>query len=331
MNGFAPACVRASAEMSKTHTSATVAQASARDVNITLSGEANKWYGVAFGPGSWRMQGYAIIVDEKGTVHERSLKSVGNPGHTDLNSSAKVVSSHVVGGVRTVVLSRGMAGVSSEYYSFTAADLTKGINVSSAAGAIWPNMHFQTDTAMLKPPHSTPTPAPTLAPVPPGAPTSGSVEMEATGVALAMKMDGSDLEITLTGDATKWIGAGFGSGVKQMNGYAIVIDESGGLHELDMSGPGAPGGDVVPTAHIVSQHTTGQVRSTVLKRPMKGGSFNFDQASLVSGLLVSSALGSTWKHEHSVTDTATFKFGQSSRSDSDTKKYYQAHGSLMTI
>jgi len=51
--------------------------------------------------------GYAIIIDEKGEIHERWMEGAGNPGSKDLTpSTITKVSSETKGTTRTVVITR---------------------------------------------------------------------------------------------------------------------------------------------------------------------------------------------------------------------------------
>jgi len=74
---------------------------------------------------------YAVVVDGTGDVSERRLKN-HDPG-TLLKSSITVRSNKVVGGVRTVVMTRPITGISSQHYSFPTTPGT--INFINAIGS----------------------------------------------------------------------------------------------------------------------------------------------------------------------------------------------------
>jgi len=109
--------------------------ASSGSATITATGPASDWFGVGFtssttstgggGGGAGAMNNaYAIICDGTGAVTERKL---GNhePGSA-LAPSIKVTSNTVANGVRTVVLSRPMAGLTSDHFSFDSTSTSIG-------------------------------------------------------------------------------------------------------------------------------------------------------------------------------------------------------------
>eukprot|EP01051_Picozoa_sp_SAG22_P005472 SAG22_NODE_326_length_12283_cov_248.386408_3_plen_736_part_00 len=113
---------------------------------ITLSGPSAVWFGVGFGattvssmalpslvlslelylrrclssPSVYPQMAalpYAIVVDGKGEVTERKLANHAGGG-SPLSRSVRVASGGVLGGVRTVVLTRPLAGATAAHYSF---------------------------------------------------------------------------------------------------------------------------------------------------------------------------------------------------------------------
>jgi hypothetical protein len=92
---------------------------------ITLSGPADVWFGVGFGATAMQDLPYVIVVEatgDKGVVSERKLADHA-PG-TALPASVTVVSSSVTAGVRTVVVTRKLAGATVDYYTFSLAHAT---------------------------------------------------------------------------------------------------------------------------------------------------------------------------------------------------------------
>ena len=90
---------------------------------ITISGPSTVWFGIGFDVNSMANSPYAIIVDgTKGTVTERVLGQE-TPG-VEINASVSVVSTSVKNGVRTVVVTRGIVGVSTSHHTFVATKLT---------------------------------------------------------------------------------------------------------------------------------------------------------------------------------------------------------------
>jgi len=101
-------------------------------VSLNLTGPDGVWFGVGFNASSMADAPYTIIVDGHGTVTERKL---GNhaPG-TQLGSSVTVVSSTVVGGNRTVTLTRPLEGKTPDHYTFSLArDVS--LNLIDAVGS----------------------------------------------------------------------------------------------------------------------------------------------------------------------------------------------------
>ena len=92
------------------------ASVAAGNVTLTISGPASVWFGVGFDAQQMSDLPYAIIVNGSGSVSERRLSNHA-PG-TVLTPQVHLVSSNVVGGVRTVVLSRAAVGASSTHFTF---------------------------------------------------------------------------------------------------------------------------------------------------------------------------------------------------------------------
>ena len=103
-------------------------------VTVTLTGPATVWFGVGFFAQAMEDKPYAIIVDgvtgttPPGSVTERVLAShmgsAANPGGALLKPSITVVKSSVVGGRRTVVLTRPAKGPTPQHASFTLQNMT---------------------------------------------------------------------------------------------------------------------------------------------------------------------------------------------------------------
>lgn len=92
------------------------------------------WFGVGFNANAMKDKPWAIIVDGTGAVSERQLADQ-NPGRP-LAPSVSVVSSQVVDGKRTVVLSRALKGASTDYYTFDVhADNANGLPFINAIGS----------------------------------------------------------------------------------------------------------------------------------------------------------------------------------------------------
>jgi len=86
------------------------------NVTITMSGKDGNWFGVGFNAHEMCDLPYAIIVNGDGTAYERRLGC--HMAGTVLSPSIKVLSSSVVDGVRTVVMTRPVNGLTSEHYTF---------------------------------------------------------------------------------------------------------------------------------------------------------------------------------------------------------------------
>jgi len=88
---------------------------------ITMSGPANSWFGAGFNASAMADSPYTLVVNQDG-VTERKIGTCGSeaehcPG-IQLPSSVTVLSNSVVGGVRTVVMTRALVGLSKDHYSF---------------------------------------------------------------------------------------------------------------------------------------------------------------------------------------------------------------------
>ena len=86
---------------------------------ITLSGPSDVWFGVGFNASAMKQGPWAVVVDGDGRVTEHKLADQGGPPTTaELKPSVKVLSAGVNRGLRTVVVSRALKGISAEHYTF---------------------------------------------------------------------------------------------------------------------------------------------------------------------------------------------------------------------
>ena len=124
----------------------TIDAASSR-VSITLSGPADKWYGVGFNATMMADAPYAIIVDGYGNVTERKLGY--HQGGTPLAPSVTVASSEVADGVRTVRLTRPLAGATADHYTFTPTVLALDFINALGKGPRFAQHHGHTSATIL--------------------------------------------------------------------------------------------------------------------------------------------------------------------------------------
>ena len=86
---------------------------------ITISGPSDVWFGVGFNASAMKQGPWAVVVDGDGRVSEHKLADQGGPPTTEeLKPSVKVISGSVNRGLRTVVVSRALKGISAEHYTF---------------------------------------------------------------------------------------------------------------------------------------------------------------------------------------------------------------------
>jgi hypothetical protein len=95
------------------------AAAAAAQATLTLEGPDGVWFGAGFNATTMADAPWTVVVDGAGAVTERQLGD-HTPG-TALAASVTVVSNAVVGGRRTVVLTRALAGATAAHYSFDLA------------------------------------------------------------------------------------------------------------------------------------------------------------------------------------------------------------------
>ena len=106
------------------------------NAKITMSGPADVWFGAGFNASAMADSPYTLVVNADG-VTERKIGTCGSeaehcPG-IQLHGSVTLLSNSVVGGVRTVIMTRGLAGISKNHYSFDPfSDVT--INFITAVG-----------------------------------------------------------------------------------------------------------------------------------------------------------------------------------------------------
>jgi len=133
-----------SAESSSPATKVTVKIALAHEnpkqngsATITISGPAAGWFAVGLDAKLMHDNPYTVVVNDQG-VTERKLGTCGTEadhcGGTLLNSSVTVISSEVVNGVRTVVLTRPFVGATKDHYTFDPTKVAT-LNYISAAGS----------------------------------------------------------------------------------------------------------------------------------------------------------------------------------------------------
>ena len=94
------------------------------EANITISGPSTGWTGVGFNAGLMSDSPYTIVANST-HVWEQKIGTCGSeaehcPGEA-LKNSLTVVSSATVAGRRTVVVTRGLTGLTKQHYSFNAA------------------------------------------------------------------------------------------------------------------------------------------------------------------------------------------------------------------
>ena len=107
------------------------------EATITLSGPAVNWFGTGFDARSMA-DAYAVIVDGQGKVTERQLgNGQGIAGRHQpgllLAPSVKVVTNTVANGVRTVVMTRPLVGLTAKHATFTAT--ADGVPIIAAVGS----------------------------------------------------------------------------------------------------------------------------------------------------------------------------------------------------
>ena len=110
----------------------TVRLEAAKDlVTLTLSGPADAWFAVGFGATAMGDRPWTVVVDGAGLVSERKLGGQVPNSHVEgdaLAPSVTVAGSAVEGGVRTVVLTRALAGAGADYFSFNASAADPAVN-----------------------------------------------------------------------------------------------------------------------------------------------------------------------------------------------------------
>ena len=87
------------------------------EVLIAMEGPSDVWFGIGFNASLMQDLPYTIVVLGNGSVTERKL-GYHMPGSL-LSASLKVLSTNVVSGRRSVVLSRALAGITPNHYSFS--------------------------------------------------------------------------------------------------------------------------------------------------------------------------------------------------------------------
>jgi hypothetical protein len=105
---------------------------------LTLSGPDGVWFGVGFGAQAMADQPWTIIVDGAGAVTERKIGAPSPASHvpgTLLNQSVWVVRSTAASGVRTVVVTRPLAGHGPDYFTFDATAADPDIPIITAVGS----------------------------------------------------------------------------------------------------------------------------------------------------------------------------------------------------
>ena len=103
--------------------------------DMSLQGPDGKWFAVGFGGLSMSDQPYTIVVDGNGKLEERKIGD-----HYEgrlLDPSVAIVSTEVIDGRRSVVVTRPFRGSTSDHYTFAPDDSKEespDIKVISASG-----------------------------------------------------------------------------------------------------------------------------------------------------------------------------------------------------
>lgn len=96
-------------------------------VTITMSGPSDKWFGVGLNATQMNDQPYTLIANSSG-IFEQRLGTCGDEGShcagTWLAPSVTVTSNSVASGVRTIVMTRKLQGITKSHYSFGLTDAT---------------------------------------------------------------------------------------------------------------------------------------------------------------------------------------------------------------
>ena len=108
-----------------------------KQATITMSGPNGKYFSVGFNAPNFAMSDkpYTIVVDGTGNVSERKLGD-HDPG-TVIEQSVAVTSNTVVDGVRTVTMTRDLAGKTSDHYTFDPSVSSLPIISASGSGAVY--------------------------------------------------------------------------------------------------------------------------------------------------------------------------------------------------
>jgi hypothetical protein len=89
-----------------------------QQATISITGPDNKWFGVGFGNDV--MQDTYAILAQDGFVEERKMESFG--AGVALAPSFSLLSDSTSGGLRTLELTRPLAGATPDHYTFLAAE-----------------------------------------------------------------------------------------------------------------------------------------------------------------------------------------------------------------
>jgi hypothetical protein len=129
---------------------------------------------------------------------------------------------------------------------------------------------------------------------------SGATAEPTTGVVLNLTVDAvNDLAtITLQGPADAWFGCGFNAAIMANTPYAIIVHNASGGTAAIMErklGDHDPGTELAPSVKLVSQSVSGNVRTVVLTRALKGKTFDYYtfDLSLDSTIPIIAAVGSS--------------------------------------
>jgi len=114
---------------------------------ITLTGPSDVWYGVGFDTIAMSNSPYTIVVDGKtGAVSEHVLGN--HEAGSQIGSSVTTVTNSVVGGVRQVVVTRPLQGLTTQHHTFNASTLLTNI-ISAYGTSTSLSYHKEKETAAL--------------------------------------------------------------------------------------------------------------------------------------------------------------------------------------
>eukprot|EP01065_Artemidia_motanka_P027826 TRINITY_DN3302_c1_g1_i3.p1 TRINITY_DN3302_c1_g1~~TRINITY_DN3302_c1_g1_i3.p1 ORF type:complete len:1131 (+),score=259.42 TRINITY_DN3302_c1_g1_i3:340-3393(+) len=246
-----------------------------------MSAPDNVWFAMGFGTQMSQEAGtYAIVVTEKGEVHEYSLGKK-SPGTQLQPTLQNVEVSVTAGSIRVVTFDRNASIADEKYHSVDVGSAAIPLILARSATA-WPSYHGANRTV-------------TSVSMTPSFRLGGAAA--GTAVPTGVRLDGvsphGTATITMSGPGDKWLATGFGATLMSDAPWTLAVLGSGEVEERKIA-KFSPGTKLDLAGYVEASTITGGSRRVVYSRsmaPSDSNRYNFVNAQSALSFPIISAVG----------------------------------------